>query len=179
MWIFPMWPPIDTRAYYTLTDLGVTATSLATAFGSGKYAQKIANGIVSHYTYRWAGYIVNDITDDKIADLKERVLHKLTDRYNLTVDRYSVLFDSYTTISNDLLSGLKTNSTSRFNDTPQGGSDWSPESDDHLTSATVLDTYTDYEPVMAKVARIQDDYQNTLKDWVTEFDNLFGGEIYD
>ena len=70
MWIFPMWPPIDTRAYYTLPDLGVTANSLATAFGSGKYAQKIASAIVSHYTYRWAGYIVNDITNDKSADLK-------------------------------------------------------------------------------------------------------------
>ena len=163
--------------YYTLKDLGVTAESLATAFGTGKYAQDIAKAVYSQYLYNWAAFIDPDLANDTIEGAKERVVHKLVNRFQLTQDRYTVLLDSYAETKEKLLTGLKSESFSTFNDTPQGSGDFTD--DQHVTNYTKTTNSTDFEPIMAKLERVQTKYRSLMADWVREFRTLFGGEVYD
>ena len=163
--------------YYTLTDLGVTVDDLITAFGTGKYASDIAKAVYRRYLYNWAAYIDLDLADDTIESTKERVVHKLANRFSLTQDRYNVLLDAYESARDKLLANLKSESYSTFNDTPQGSGDFTD--DTHVTNYTKTVNNTDFEPMMAKLERVQTRYRNLMADWLDEFRPLFGGEVYD
>ena len=166
-------------AYYCLQDLEITAADLAAAFGAGDYSADIANAIYDNYYYKWVGRISGNPDAGELEKARKIIIHKILNRYNLTQERYTTLLNSYKNSKNNLIGRLKSESINRYNDTPQGGGDWSPESDDHLTNVTKVNTESDFEPVMAKLARIQRDYENVMKNWVKEFEKLFGGEIYD
>lgn len=91
------------------------------------------------------------------------------------VPRYLILLKAYDDVDEDWLKNLinSTSATSRFNDTPQDGGDYSD--DEHTTNITQSVVSSDSEPMtpMERIRELQESIKNLKKDFIDEFDKLF------
>ena len=154
----------------------------------------LLNRIIERY---WDEYVFDsDELMDNPADIlnypeilykTRRFLGKFIDIINNTYEKYSAILSSYETSKAHLLDQLERvttgNDTRRENDTPQDGGDYA---DDNHTSyinqgeTSVTETHDD-TPVIERLEKIQNLYQNTMLKWLNEFNDLFieGGNIHE
>lgn len=92
-----------------------------------------------------------------------------------TEDRYLALLKSYVAAKDKLLAPLKTtsNSSNRFNDTPQNGGDYSGDPFTSAINQIASTTEIDSDTIMGRLRELQGNYRNVLRDWVDEFNKLF------
>lgn len=199
---------LETRNYYSLTDLAEAAGLIGSAhpnfngfqadeFGNGLYdiisnilteAGVILSGTLNTddtYTMKlWKDYLcpryVNEPimyidkefwdeepTFDEILEESGDVLAHIYAWLNESRVRYSKLISLYEEQENKLLSQLGSNSTTKFNDTPQDGGNF--VDDNHVSTATTVSTTADVGTPMARLKEIQDDLDNLYGKWANEF----------
>lgn len=133
------------------------------------------------YQLNHKDYVINSDEDTLTTDMKYDFIFKLCGAIISTSDRYLSLLASYVAAKDKLLAPLKTttNSSNRFNDTPQEGGDYSLDpftsSINQIESSTEIDSDT----IMGRLRELQGNYQNVLRNWVDEVSKIFieGGNI--
>lgn len=151
----------------------------------------LLNRVIERY---WDEYVfesthnVDDVTSDTEVLYKvRRFLGKFIDVIQNTYNKYSAILDSYETAKTKLMDQLERTTsgsdTRRENDTPQDGGDYA---DDNHTSfinqgETIVTETHDDTPLIERLEKIQNLYQNTMLKWVNEFNGLFieGGNIHE
>lgn len=91
--------------------------------------------------------------------------------FNRTYARYKKLIGDYETAKATLMDDISQSTTTRFNDTPQNGGDFS--SDSYTTNYTKSETKTPLTTKMARLEEIRIGWDNLYKTWADEFDGLF------
>ena len=127
------------------------------------------------------------LTSPEVLYNTRRFLAKFIDIINNTYDKYSSILNSYETAKTHLLDQLERvtsgNDIRRENDTPQDEGDFD---DDNHTSyinqgeTSVTETHDD-TPLIERLEKIQNLYQNTMLKWLNEFNDLFieGGNVHE
>lgn len=134
----------------------------------------LLNGDMAIAYRDWIVYIEErpDLDDQELFDeITEKILRKFSYVYNTTKDRYLALLDIYANQKANLLNKVESNTTQRYNDTPQNGGDWSD--DEHTSNITRIENSNDFTPLMDRINEIQNKLRNIQKDWEDEFKGIF------
>lgn len=130
------------------------------------------NLICPAYKETYIGYVDCELTDEaKEAAFKKfrrNFLYVLNNSYEV----YSKLIGIYESEKDKLMDDIKSETESKYNDTPQnvqGIYDW--DTDDHLTSVTRNTSSTQIASKIARIAEID----RLLKDYYDEWAKQFGG----
>ena len=108
-------------------------------------------------------------------DTRYEFMAKLFMIAEMTAPKYEKMLSLYASQDSHLLDGISTTTsgTSRFNDTPQDGGDFSD--DEHTTTITQQsgEVLNDGDTKMGRINEIQMNYRNLLLDWANEFESVF------
>ncbi len=108
-----------------------------------------------------------------------RLLGKIIDIITYTYPKYAAILNAYDDSKTKLLDQLnKTISgsdTRRDNDTPQDGGDYSDDNHTSFISQGQIDNEENWDdtPVIERLDKIQNLYQQTFRRWLNEFKELF------
>ena len=150
---------------------GVVDTSIQTAL-----FQMIVRRYGLHYVLPCYS---QDRASTEFEDLQLRVFTKLTNIYVETKDRYTTLLKLYKAEENNLMNGIKTESTGigRFNDTPQNVMSGEDEFIDNTHVSNISkqtgETITDADTKIARLDEIRRKYADLMKEWTDEFEDMF------
>lgn len=140
--------------------------------------QLFANYLFPKY---WDCYILppmEENTEDEEDLVYRRFFNKLLSLLSSTAKKYVVLIKAYSEKESDLLDKITSVSdgTSRYNDTPQDGGDFSD--DEHTTNInqTHTETSSDYETPIKRLKEIRDNLEDCYNAWAFEFAKLFTKE---
>ena len=81
--------------------------------------------------------------------------------------KFSLLIANQEANKNKLLGQIKASTTSRFNDTPQNGGNFSD--DNHTTTITTGESSTDGGTLLSRLNEIEDNLKRLYEDWSNEF----------
>lgn len=130
------------------------------------------------YIFRYDSYACDEDHTLTQADVRKS-LSKLVNVINLTLPKYIVLLRQYKKSSGDPIAPIKSesNSSTRFNDTPQNIGDWGDE--DHTTniSNSNSETSVDTGSLMERLSALYKDYKSIILEWGNEFNQCFIKEI--
>lgn len=106
----------------------------------------------------------------ELSDI-DRLSRRFQNILNLTASRYLSLLNAYNKYISDPTAPISASSdgTTRFNDTPQDGGDYSD--DEHSTNITQSHTEStaDTSSIMDRLDGLYRNWRNVLKDWCDEF----------
>ena len=116
-----------------------------------------------------------------------RFLAKVIDVIQLTYAKYSTILDSYDAQKTHLLDLMKKtisgSDTRRDNDTPQDEGDYDNDSHTSFISEGEVSNTEEWNdtPIIERLDKIQNLYQQTMRKWLNEFSGLFieGGNIHE
>lgn len=117
-------------------------------------------------------------SDDEVNLAFKEWGYRFISLLNMTYEYYFPLLEFYRSAKDNLMDDITatTNSSVKFNDTPQNPNNSEVyEGDNYLTNFTKTHGTTS-SPMMSKIMRlkeIQDNYKNVLYDWVKQFEKLF------
>lgn len=121
----------------------------------------------------------NDVFSDEYNAMMFRVAQKLTNIYVETKDRYFTLLKAYKDEADNLMNGIKTETTGigRFNDTPQNVMSGEDEFIDNTHVSNISkqtgETITDADTKIARLDEIRRKYADLMKEWTDEFEDMF------
>ena len=149
-------------------------TSLNITFTANEICEKLFDKIINNYL-SYVVYCSDEIIEVTDA-LKRQFIVRLLNIYDKTYYYYEALINGYEGAKNELMSDLKTTSTSKtfFNDTPQNANT-------EIENNAFVSNYTKSEnetvtPVDTKIKRLNDIINSELKiwqKWINEFRRLF------
>lgn len=126
-------------------------------------------------------YILIDDTKSDYKEFTAPFLRKVLNVLNGSFDRYNAVYEAFEKQKSKLLDTIKTTQlgSAKFNDTPQGNSDYSD--DPHTTNITLTKGETESDnltPVM-RLKEIEDSLNDILFNWSKEFEKIFveGGNL--
>lgn len=177
-----------TRFYYTFSEIaaGSTATGwnkLLSKFGASAPSSSEMSNLydicANRYAYEAILYVdvdhspwepaekpnVNDILTDE--DAKGQIL-KISTWLSMSRDKYSTLIGFYASNRSKLMDQIKSEGTSRFNDTPQS-SQSGGISEEFASTYTKTTAATDGATVAARLDEINRLYINVYEQWADEF----------
>ena len=109
------------------------------------------------------------------ASERKEVFREFIGLFNLTAPRYSPLLEQFKAKSSDPIGKIESTSTgsTRFNDTPQDGGDFSD--DNHTTHITQSEatTTTDTGSIMERLDALYRNWRSVIREWVYEYRGLF------
>lgn len=128
------------------------------------------------YVFRKKISIYDDEDDITItsAELKE-IWRRFINVFNITAPRYIPLLEQFEANKSDPIGQISSTSsgTTRFNDTPQNGGDYSDdEYTSHITQTSAT-TSTDAGSIMDRLDALYKNWRSILRDWTNEFKGLF------
>lgn len=110
-------------------------------------------------------------SSSKFVDWKRRLFGILMATYQ----RYSILLEIYSANLSQLMNpiNLVNEGTTRFNDTPQNGGNFSD--DEHTSTITQIGSTSENDggTKMQRIAEIQERFKQVYNDWANEFEKLF------
>ena len=111
------------------------------------------------------------ITGDEIT----LVCRRIDNVINMTYERYYPMLKAYRDNSTDPIPQINSSTTgsTRFNDTPQDGGDYSD--DEHTTNITqsVAETNVDSGSLVERLNGLYENWRDVMRDWTSEFKGLF------
>lgn len=108
-----------------------------------------------------------------------RFLSKIIDVIEFTYNKYSSILkayeDSKTHLMDQMSKTISGSDTRRDNDTPQDGGDYSDDDHTSFISQGELENkeYWDDTPIIERLEKIEKLYQQTYKNWLDEFKDMF------
>ncbi len=93
----------------------------------------------------------------------------------MTEEKYRTVLLAYQDNETELMSKLKSTTTTKFNDTPQNVGKFTGDS--YTSTITNVSTEVDPAPIINRLSDIQNKYQMVLKEWAKEFIGLFGESL--
>ena len=88
-----------------------------------------------------------------------------------TEKRYGKLIELYKENEAKLMDKLATVSSTKFNDTPQDGGNFTD--DDHVTNATETKTESDPNTIIGRLNEVKNKYRDLYTDWLNDFIKTF------
>lgn len=163
----------NVRTYFTMADCDITIQSLSALIGTSAVSVNLVGYILHKYNNNWIIFedFADTASDRHVADWKSKF--KLI--YDLTKDRYGTLISLYEQEKNNLFAKIGSKTTTKFNDTPQNGGDFS--SDNYTTNVTQSETEVMPAEVMDRLENIHSKFKNLYAEWCDEFKPLFGEEL--
>lgn len=192
------YPKADTTAFTRnlFTHYGINFPSASLI--PQKYLDSDRMGLLNKLIERyWDEYVftseedlsdpLNILTTTDILYKTRRLLGKIIDIIQFTYNKYASILDSYDTAKTKLLDKMnKTISgsdTRRDNDTPQDGGDYSDDNHTSFISQGQVDNEENWDdtPIIERLDKIERLYQQTFRNWVDEFKDLFieGGNFHE
>lgn len=183
-----------TRNLFTYYGINFPATTLIPQKYLDNDRMGLLNKLIERY---WDEYVftseedllnpLNILTTTDILYKTRRLLGKIIDIIQFTYDKYASILDSYDTAKTKLLDKMnKTISgsdTRRDNDTPQDGGDYSDDNHTSFISQGQVDNEENWDdtPIIERLDKIERLYQQTFRNWLDEFKDLFidGGNFHE
>lgn len=125
----------------------------------------------------WEQVSKEDVSEDDLEEAKAELAQVIWSIYQDTQDRYRTLIDIYNDELDSLLDQIKTNSETRFNDTPQNlPVNDGYAADNYTTTITTSNAATDGTSKINRIDEIQQKLKDLFADWAFEFNKLVLGE---
>lgn len=167
---------VGAPTFINFINIACTEKSITTAAPTSEMTTytTIVNELWQRYIYpqyfnRFVCY-----SDDDSAKAYEAWLDKCGNVYSWlasTVDRYGLAITNWRAQRNNLMDTVTTTNTTKFNDTPQGGSDYT--SDNYNTTVTTNIVNAEPGTKMARIKEIELNITELFRDWSAEFGRLF------
>lgn len=167
---------ITKRFYYTMEDLGVNKSLLLNLIGDTPINDKLVDMIELKYSENWIAY--NDVDYwpgiEPVEEIptNDKWLKKFKFIYEASKDRYEVLINNYNTQKDNLMNQLESNNVTKFNDTPSDNRDLTGNG--FTSTVTTSNSKIDNTTVMNRLSEIYNSFRNLYKNWVDEFNEIFG-----
>lgn len=125
----------------------------------------------------WEQVSKEDVSEDNLDEAKAELAQVIWSIYQDTQDRYRTLINIYNDELDSLLDQIKTNSETRFNDTPQNlPVNDGYAADNYTTTITTSNAATDGTSKINRIDEIQNKLKDLFADWAFEFNKLVLGE---
>lgn len=192
------YPKADTTAFtrtlFTHYGINFPANTLIPQKYLDNDRMGLLNKLIERY---WDEYVftseedlldpLNILTTTDILYKTRRLLGKIIDIIQFTYNKYASILDSYDTAKTKLLDKMnKTISgsdTRRDNDTPQDGGDFADDTHTSFISQGQVDNEENWDdtPIIERLDKIERLYQQTFRNWLNEFKDLFidGGNFHE
>lgn len=179
------------REYLTMNDIGLNESALAELL-EGAYndifgastppteCRTLAAYLVAKYGSNWVVWsdtIYDGAAAPYVEDNEGQIVQfksKLGFVFTATYDRYHRLTTLYKDNESKLLNQLSSATQTKFNNTPQGGANGDYTDDPHMSTYSRTESTADPGDLMSRITNIQFNYLNLWRDWVNEFNELFG-----
>ena len=112
-------------------------------------------------------YTDSDESKDFVKKFAETKVGQIFAWWISSSEKYSLLIQNLTANKNKLLDDVKSESISRFNDTPQNSGDFSD--DQHTSTVTKTENSSNVGTMMARLNEIEDNIKQLYMDWSDEF----------
>lgn len=137
-------------AVYNIGSEGSIGAELSSTEANTLWCRYIVPYHMHEYiVFRDNGQVIGD--SEPTAEEFKRWINGYCAIFNRTYNKYKTLIDNYTSAKDSLMNDISQSTTTRFNDTPQNGGDFS--SDSYTTNYTKSETTT---PVSTKMARLEE-----------------------
>ena len=121
--------------------------------------------------YTWNNYYCYyDDVEDMQAELSQTLL-RITAYLMKTEKRYGKIIELYKENEAKLMDKLSVVSSTKFNDTPQDGGNFTD--DDHVTNATETKTESDPNTIIGRLNEVKNKYRDLYTEWLNDFIRTF------
>lgn len=162
-------------------NIQFAAIGLSVDISSSQISELVNCLMTQVYNRHASNYIISKevgyFDDAPVLDTDDfkKAMFKIINIINLTLPRYIPLLIQFENASGNPLKANKSEGivTSRFNDTPQNGGDYS--SDDHTSNITQGTNSQELEigTLMTRLSEVYQNFRSILADWSNEFNKLF------
>lgn len=115
-------------------------------------------------------YCYYDDVEDLQVELGQTLL-RITSYLMRTEKRYGKLIELYKENEAKLMDKLSVVSSTKFNDTPQDGGNFTD--DDHVSNSSVTETESDPNTIIGRLSEVRGKYKDLYNEWLNEFARKF------
>lgn len=108
-----------------------------------------------------------DVADDDSEKVFANFIGPIIAWMKSSDEKFSLTIANQEANKNKLLGQIKNSVTTRYNDTPQNGGDFSD--DNHTTTITVNESATDGTTLLNRLNEVEDNLKRLYEDWSNEF----------
>lgn len=112
-------------------------------------------------------YLETDDPDQSAATVFADYVGPIISWMQSSTQKFSLIIANQEANKDNLLSQIKASSTTKFNDTPQDGGDFSD--DNHTSTVTSVESGVDGGTLMSRLNEVENNLKRLYKDWANEF----------
>ena len=112
-------------------------------------------------------YLETDDPDQSAATVFADYVGPIISWMQSSTQKFSLIIANQEANKNNLLSQIKASSTTKFNDTPQDGGDFSDNN--HTSTVTSVESGVDGGTLISRLNEVENNLKRLYKDWANEF----------